>query len=280
MPNNSEGSKVIKKGVTQAAKKVTDNLDAKITSDIKMLENTIKDLERRIIRLVNDLRTSDLDLLIGPRVNLKQAQAIHTKLSQLFKDLYGKEVRRQVRGYKDVENWILENFNSLGVAAEWTTVDLDMIKQLKNQTLTEFLNLSATAETRITQALYNSIAAQAPVDSLIDTISAALTGTLSKSGRPLSTYASLYANDMVMNFYNNLHIEKGRSLGMRWLLYSGTIMARSRDFCRVRANKVYSIAQVNSWTHSWKGKSGPALTNRGGWNCRHHWQPVRKSWIE
>ncbi len=280
MPNNNEGSRVSKRGVTSAAQTVSNNLDNFIKADEKALKKAIKDLERRIIKLANDLRTSDLELLMGPRVNLKQAQAIHTKLSQLFRDIYGKEVRGHVRGYSEVADWVLENFNSIDVAAEWANVDLDMIRLLKKQTLTEFLNLGSAAEARVTQALYNSIAAQAPIENLINEISAALTGSLSTSGRPLSTYASLYANDMVMNFYNSLQIEKGRSLGMRWLLYSGTVMGRTRDFCRIRAGKVYSIAQINSWNHNWKGKSGPALTNRGGWNCRHHWQPVRKSWLE
>ena len=284
MPNGrrsrSEGSKPTKKGLKKASQRAATRLQGKIAGDISSLETAIRTLERRIISEAEKLRTSDLGLLVGPRVNLKQAQKLHTALTFQFEEIYGKEYRKSVRGFNDVANWILDNFEDLDIAADFTDIDRDMITQLKRQSILEFAELGRDARNRITQSLYNSIATQAPIEDFINEISASLTGRLSKSGRPLSTYAKLYANDAIMNFYNSMHIENGRSLGMRWLLYSGTIKANSRDFCRKRVGKAYSIPQINSWDHRWQGKSGPALTHRGGWNCRHHWQPVRKEWLE
>lgn len=275
-----EGSKVNKKGVNKAAQTATTRLSKKIAGDINAMQTAILDLEKRIIQDARKLRTSDLGLLMGPRVNLKQAQKLHTALTYQFEELYGQQIRRHVRGYNQVANWVLDNFKALDIAAEYTDIDKTMIEQLRKQTVIDFTALGTDASNRIAQSLYNSIATQAPMETLVTTISAALTGRLSKSGRPLSTYAAMYANDATMNFYNSVSIEKGRELGMRWFRYSGTIMANTRDFCAKRAGRVYSTAQINSWDHKWSGKRGPALVFRGGWNCRHHWQPVRKEWIE
>ncbi len=45
----------------------------------------------------------------------------------------------------------------------------------------------------------------------------------------------------------------------------------SRAFCIARHGRVFTREEIQSWTHDWKGKSGPALTHCGGYNCRHHW---------
>ena len=82
-----------------------------------------------------------------------------------------------------------------------------------------------------------------------------------------------------MNFHQEVQLFKAEDAGMDSFLYIGDIIATTRDFCRRRVGRVYTKAQIESWNFPWAGKSGPALTHRGGYNCRHHWQPVRKEWL-
>jgi len=278
MANNIEGA-IPNKKVAGVANLTGAGLDRKITADAIQMNNAITKLESKIIADANALSTSGGNLL-GPKVNLKQAQKLHTSLTQMFDETYGASVRAHISGYSDVEDLILNNFEALDVAANWTDIDKTMINQLKQQSVVDFVNIGSEAQARITQSLYNSIAAQAPMEDFIGEISAALTGHLSQNGKPLSSYAELYANDSVMNFYNNVSVDKGRQLGMNNFFYSGTVMANTRDFCSRRVGKAYSQEQIESWDYKWAGKSGPALTHRGGWNCRHHWQPVREEWLD
>lgn len=278
--NSGDGSKVDSKKVKKASDRATKRLTAGAQRDIELMRNAVRQLETRIVKLTNDLRTSDLGLLMGPRVNLKQAQELHKNLTQILKETYGASARRAVNGYKDAAQWVLDNFNEIDIAAKFTRVDLTMLTQLRRQKLLGFLRLGEQASRRVTEALYNSIAAQTPFENLVDEISAALTGRVSKRGVPLTVYAEQYANDSIMDFYNTVQIEKSRGLGLRYMLYVGNVMDTTRPFCRKRVGKAYTIAQINSWTHRWEGKSGPALTNRGGYNCRHHWQPVKKEWLK
>lgn len=275
-----EGSNANEDRVAAASERATTRLNSRINRDIRRMQTAVTELEEKIVSEARKLQTTSAGRLVGPRVNLKLAQKMHTAMSVQFEELYGREITRHVRGYEDVANWVLDNFNDLDVAADFTDIDRTMIQQLTQQNVIEFTTLGNQARDRIAQSMYNSIAAQAPREELVNMISAALTGKLSTRGRPLSQYAELYANDAIMNFYNSVHLEKGRQLGMNWFLYTGTIMANTRDFCRKRVGKVYSEAQINSWTHNWSGKRGNALIYRGGWNCRHHWQPVKKDWVE
>lgn len=268
------------KDVEKQSKRTTTALEAKAAEDAQALLKAIKTLERRIISEFSNLTVSDMGNLVGPRVNLKKSQALHKRLVQIYEEEYGKVVRSNVAGYKEVEDWIIENFKEFDIITSFTDVDKQMLSQLRKQTILEFAEVAARSQTRIAQALYNMVATSAPFDDLVKEIEGALVGQVDAKGKPLSQYAELYANDGLRNYYNTVHLEKGRSAGLRDLLYFGNVMATTRDFCRKRVMKIYSIAEVNSWTFDWAGKRGPALQYRGGWNCRHHWRMVKKSWFD
>ena len=267
------------KKASTVANRASTRLSGRVNSEAFKMQKAITTLEKRIIADAGKLQMAADGTLLGPRVNLKQAQKLHTALTHQFEETFGQEITRHVRGYNDVANWVLESFSDLEIAADFTDLDRQMMNRLANQSMLGFTQLSAAARTSVEQALYNSIATQAPMEDLIGAISASLTGKLDKRGRPLSANAAMYANDAVMNFYNSVQMQKGADAGMDHFLYSGTIMAATRDFCSRRVGRVFDIDEINSWTHRWQGKSGPAMTNRGGWNCRHHWQAVRPEWI-
>ncbi len=269
-----------KRKTLNQAKGTSKQLESRILSDQKLMKKAIDELEDRVLKLYADLRTSDLGLLMGPKVNLKLAQQVHKDMVKTYRELYGKSAREVVAGYKEINKIVKSNYAGLGEVARFTGVDRTMLSELRKAALRGFEYIGIQSQTRISNAMYQAIAAQSPWDDLVRAIEGALVGREDARGRPLSSYAELYANDGIMNYYNAVNQEKARSLNMRWMLYVGTIMGTTRDFCKRRVGKVYTINQINSWTHDWSGKSGPALTHRGGWNCRHHWQPVRKEWVD
>jgi hypothetical protein len=201
---------------------------------------------------------------------------------KIWEQEYGTIVRENTRDFRRLETLIQQNYRSLRVtgAAAFTSIDKKMIDQLKTRVMADFTTIGQAAQDRITQGLFDMIAAQSPIDDFINTIKGALTGHVDIKGRPLASYAEVYANDAVMNFYNLVHVEKGRAAGLREMLYIGSVMKNTRDFCLERVGKVFTVDEINSWDHDWSGKRGPALIYRGGWNCRHTWQPVENEWVE
>jgi len=69
-------------------------------------------------------------------------------------------------------------------------------------------------------------------------------------------------------------------LGLTSFIYYGSIIRDSRDFCVEHANKVFTEEEARAlWQSDWQGKSGSdPFLDRGGYNCRHHWQPTSTDW--
>jgi hypothetical protein len=176
---------------------------------------------------------------------------------------------------------IKKNLKSvIGETVSYSSIDRDMIKVLNDTHFLGFLGLGKAANTRIANALYNTIAGGGTLEKLKESISATLTGKLAKNGRPLTTYTDLYANDAQMEFFQIVNNKKAKDAGLTHFLYYGTIIKKTRPFCKLRVGNIYSTEEIEAWNSmTWKGKSGNVWTSLGGYNCRHHLQAVDPDWL-
>lgn len=248
---------------------------------VKMVEESIKKLQDDILASLNILKKDPNGKIRGLSVNLENSQKIHAQINKLFEKDYSKEMQKVISDFKNNEALIKSSFKTIGEAVKFTSVDDTMMKVLRDGNYQQYLSLGKTAQDKVTQQVYNSVIAGESQAQLASTIRASLLGSAAKSavGVPLANYARLYARDMIMNYHNDVILTKGEALGMDHFKYVGTLMATSRDFCKRRVALTYTKDQIQSWKYKWKGKSGPAWTARGGFNCRHHWQPVRPEWL-
>lgn len=268
------------RNVLAAAGSMDEVLASAIGNSQEMLAQSIKRLEQRIMLSMKEMTVNNRGHLVGPRVNLKQAQQMHKELVNIFEEEYGKGVRRAINGFNAVAEEIVRNFKSLDVAATFTRVDKDMIATLKNQALGEYEQFGLAAQEKIAATMYDTVVAKGSWAELASTVGGILAGGKDARGLSLAAYSNTWANDAVMNFQQQVHLKKARDAGLVMFLYYGNIIGQSRPFCIDRAGKVYSQKVIEGWsTLTWQGKSGPPLTHRGGYNCRHHWQPVKKDWV-
>jgi len=263
--------------------KVAEEGDSLLNETIDMhqrrLLDAITSLENKIIDLASEFQTSD-GTLLGPRVNMKLAQKTHADITRLFDEIYGEEIRHVVDGFDDAARYIQRSFNALGEAVDFTSVDADMISALKSNAWANFNQFGATARDSMIDTMYKSVLGKGAFSEMVNQFRGAMSGHVDVRGRPMSQYATIYANDSIMNFHNSVHMKKATDLGMQHFLYYGNLISTSRDFCILRVGKVYTKEEIDGWTFGWSGKSGPAFTNRGGYNCRHRWVAVRKNWID
>ena len=266
--------------VLSAAESMDNVLGATVGANMEMMAASIKRLEQRMLTAMKDLTTNNRGHLVGPRVNLKQAQQMHKDMVNMFEEEFGKGARRAVNGFNAVAEEIMKNFKSLDVAATFTRVDKDMITALRAQALQEYEQFGLAAQDKIATTMYDTVVAKGSWAELTATVSGILSGGKDARGLSLAAYTDTWANDAVMNFHQQVHLKKARDAGLVMFLYYGNIIGQSRPFCIDRAGKVFSQKVIESWNGlTWQGKSGPPLTRRGGYNCRHHWQPVKKEWI-
>jgi hypothetical protein len=67
--------------------------------------------------------------------------------------------------------------------------------------------------------------------------------------------------------------ELANEIGFTHGVYAGTKMARTRDFCAARLNRIYTVKEIESWDKlQWSGKfpNHKSINDCGGFSCRHH----------
>ena len=100
------------------------------------------------------------------------------------------------------------------------------------------------------------------------------------TGANLAVYSGQIVQDALMGFDGQFAKFRADELGLTHYVYYGTIIRDSRDFCVEHVNKVFTEEEARQlWQQEWQGKSGSdPFLDRGGYNCRHHWQPTSLEW--
>ena len=134
--------------------------------------------------------------------------------------------------------------------------------------------LVSFAQDQIAKGRTNTEDFKTAVDELKQTYGSTVTGN------NLYSYSSQIVQDALMGFDGQFAKYRADELGLTSYVYYGTIIRDSRDFCVEHVNKVFTEEEARAlWQQEWQGKSGSdPFLDRGGYNCRHHWQPVDTDW--
>jgi hypothetical protein len=253
---------------------------ARQADHVKRVEKSVLKLQRDILNGMTRLRTAKSGELLGVRVNLKQAQKIHKDVVTMFERDFSAPTKKMVKEFSDVSTRIARSYRQLNVSAKFTQMDTAIMNTLQDGVWQDYLALSNTKKNQIVQAMYDAVISGGDMAGLMTQIEGALMGSEMALGRSLVAMARLYARDGIMIFNQEVNLYKAEQLEIYHYLYIGDIIGTTRDFCKRRVGKVYTKKQIESWTFRWAGKSGPPLTHRGGYNCRHSWRPVKPEWME
>ena len=102
-------------------------------------------------------------------------------------------------------------------------------------------------------------------------------------GNNFRRYATQMVQDSLMGFDGQFAKYRADELGLTSYKYTGTTVRDSRDFCRRNVNRVFTEEEIrDTWSsQTWQGKAqGDPFIVRGGYNCRHHWQPTNPDWLD
>jgi len=295
--------------------KALDNLEAQHQ---ELLFKTIQRLEREVVSIASELptRTGELystRLAIELKPKLQQAiEELYLKPVQTFIKDYDKIAGVIVASYGKLP--VPAEFKSI------TEADLVVIQQLKRLAFTNFQNLGNELANTLAGEVYQSTLVGRSFNNMVETIREKINGIYQFSdnkkaqqlveyisnnpdGSQVNTaidelkqtygrttegdsfvkYASLLVTDSIMGFDGQLAKFRADELGFGSYLYYGSIIKDSRDFCRKHTGKVYTEEEINQiWANDTKqGRDqGSPFIVRGGYNCRHSWQPIDPSWVD
>ena len=111
-----------------------------------------------------------------------------------------------------------------------------------------------------------------------------------RDGENMKRYAGQILNDSLREFDATLNLAKSNDAGLTHVVYQGSNIPTTRDFCRLvrsgaydkRKGGLFTIDEVRKlWRRNWKGKKpGDPFIVRGGYNCRHQWSFVNPDWYD
>ena len=292
-----------------------DNLEAQHQ---ELLFKTLRRLEQEVVNIASELpnKTGELystRLAIEIRPRLQQAiEEFYLKPVQTFIKDYDKIAGVIVATYGKLP--IPAEFKNI------TQADLVTIQQLKQLAFTNFQNLGNELANTLAGEVYQSTLVGRSFNDMVQTIREKINGIYQFSdnkkaqqlveyiannpdgaevetaidelkqvygrttaGDSFVKYASLLVTDSIMGFDGQLAKFRADELGLTSYLYYGSIIKDSRDFCRKHAGKVYTEEQIREiWANdTGQGRDqGSPFIVRGGYNCRHSWQPIDPSWVD
>jgi len=243
----------------------------------KRILSAIRELELRIVDLAKELPTAKGSL----KYDLKQAQAFHTNILKEINEVYGYNVFEIISEFSKIETFIISELSALELFEDFSKADKAMFTALKNQLETSFVHLGTSISDKMIQSVYDKVISGGKFSGLIDNFRGLLTGSVTQTGKSLSSYAKTYASDSVNGYYAQIHKKKATESGLTDFLYYGNIMNDSREWCVKHVGKVYTLAEVKAFeTQSWQGKkAGDIFIVRGGFNCRHQFRAVKREWL-
>ena len=286
----------------------------------KLLNDTLKTLETRVIQSVSELPIQD-----GVLFNTRLAIEIRPKLQQAIEELYLTKAQTFINDYDKIAGTIIATYGKLPIPEEFkqiTEADLVTIQQLKKIAFSQFENLATEFTNTLAQEVYQSTLVGKPITEMVQTIRDKINGIYQQAdtkkqkelvnfiqeqkiagktntedfktavdelkqtygstvtGANLAVYSGQIVQDALMGFDGQFAKFRADELGLTHYVYYGTIIRDSRDFCVEHVNKVFTEEEARQlWQQEWQGKSGSdPFLDRGGYNCRHHWQPTSLDW--
>lgn len=284
----------------------------------ELLIKTLQRLEADVVAKVSQLPNQkgvlfDTRLAIELRPKIQQAieQLYLTPVQTFIKD-YDKIAGNIIATYGKLP--IPSEFKQI------TEIDLTVIQQLKRVAFTQFQDLGNEFVNTLANEVYQSTLVGRPVRDMIQTIRGKINGIYQQSdsrkaqelvnyiannpngaevdtavsqlqtiygrdrlGDNLNRYASQIVQDSLMGFDGQFAKYRADEVGLTSFVYYGSLVRDSRDFCVENAGKIFTEEEIRDiWANeTWAGKAqGDPFVVRGGYNCRHSFQPINPNWVD
>ena len=247
---------------------------ARIDQNEKLLEETIKRLDRKISALTMQLKVRDSGRLVSDAINLKKALQMRKAIAKEF----GKysDAAQIASDFSPVSKELGKIFKDAGISNAMTRADGTILKTLSQDSFLQMSALGDQYAAQISNKIYSAVLVGDSVEDLTEEVSQLLVGGTDKAGRSMAAHAKTIATTGYREADSIILEKKGEEFDIKKWEYAGSLIKDSREWCVDHVGKTYTMEEIKAWEErSWKGKrSGNPFVTRGGWNCRHRWLPV------
>lgn len=265
----------------------------------KMLNYVSTVMERQLLKLITDalnksLKTDEEGNVLSTEENLRILEKIDQVFSRFDKVYGGSMLSRIVDDFNTISAYNYDYFDLLKsmpadrykkYASEvdsWLKTSIGLNKKgvpVSGGYLDNLVN-DKTLRDEIKTLTYNAVSSQMPLSEFTEGIYTKLTTTPDADGW-LTRYYRAYAYDKYQEYDRANNKVFANKLGLTDFIYAGGLIDDSREFCKERNNKVFTLEEAQKWKDDpdlpkskAERESGtlegyvPEL-NMGRWRCRH-----------
>jgi hypothetical protein len=275
---------IFTKGIVLSLLKIINNArslkDKTIDNSLNTFQRNIIQTQKRflasIINLLDSLTKSDgLINLIPDNMSLilNSAQALN---DELINAGYGKAVDEYISATNELISHVKSISTLVGIDKAFTAKDVQTLHLIQNSITQRFDNLGLQSIQEIINQIQQGIMGNNTYKELVTKIAGTITGE-DTSGGLLSKYASTYAQDCIMGVNRDLDLMVGNNNETEFYLYLHPDDDATRDWCAERANKVYSVDEINAMSNP---VGTDVWTECGGYGCRGEWLPISSEMLD
>lgn len=191
------------------------------------------------------------------------AITIQTEIDRIYQEEYTPVVNETVESFN--EAWLL--LLAMPTLKD-TKIDKRVLNNVRKNAVSQFQQQATLVKTKLNSTIYN---ASIVGSSIANTIVTSIDVIKSNIGNPKNTIIDTFYKStatIVKYVSDKASIKKWK--------YVGPSDEKTRAFCENHVGNEYTKEElVSQWTATWNGKSGSdPFIDRGGYNCRHHLEPV------
>lgn len=240
----------------------------------KKLDRALTTVEARIVTLIGELDTKQ-GRLLSTRINLNRALKMRKDIMASMQPY--RRTAKEVTDFSFAAKETQARLKAAKIPSALTSIDKAVVKAFSDDTFLELRSLGNSYAAAINTKVYSAVIAGTPVNDVVADVRQLLVGGQDRSGRPLSSHSKTITVTRFREVDSTLMKQKAvNDAGITKFKYVGSLIKDSREFCKHRVGKVFTLKQIEAWEDiEFKGKkSGDPFVTRGGWNCRHHLSPV------
>lgn len=229
----------------------------------------LRKVRRTLDTLIDEI--PGIDEIRPSRETARKGRSIAREIPKTFeRELPGDAIDRS---FNRLETFVSEFLGGVEIS-ESNKITL---RDLRRTNTEIYDRLTDQKRTELNAVLQNHILSGLRKSDLKEEFENILLGVEDRRGLPMINQLNLLIHDGIMEYHARTNIISAQEAGVTRMKYVGSIIVDSREFCVANAGKVFSLEAISTlWKgRQWSGKkSDNVLIHRGGFNCRHHWQPV------
>ncbi len=245
-----------------------------VDEQTRRLNSALIAVDNQISNIISALAADKAGKLLSDDESLAKAVNTRAEIINAF-TAYNIEAQSIPALSEPIKAEAIASLGKFGDSVKFSDSSSRIIKDMLFSARSEITSASFSTANEISNMVYNAVLTNLDKAELTKQAKQQLIGQQDRAGKPMKNHAETIIETRLMQIYASSQLEIGKEAGVKKWKYRGTLVRDSREWCVGKLGKVFTREEIDAFDNdTWAGKApGNTFTSRGGWRCRHTWQP-------